>query len=427
MGFRWANEDHAGSTKESFGRRWGRPDEGPSGLWGETTTVRRRRSGLIAAAVVLALVATYASVRSSEPPAASASRGFAAPAPSGPGGGTSAPTGAPTSADVTTTGPAEAQLSPGEVAVTTAPPGPPAAVASPPADQPIAPPPAEFEEVPAPAEPPPSALRNPAGTASGTGLWAVIIGINDYPGSRNDLRYALNDANDVNEALARFGVPGDHRLLIRNGQATAGVVLAAADWLVSHAGPQSTAVFFYAGHVRKASKSTEVIVGADGRTVTDAELAQHLAGLQARRTWLAIAACYGGGFSEALGPGRILTAAADADHLAYENSTYGRSYLVQFMVRQAMIEGAAPSSVQASFAYAKSQIDQRYRGRSPVQYDAAGDPVDLRQQLVRAAPPPSSGGSGGGSTGGSPSPTTTAPPNGCRSLTLGIVTCNSGA
>ena len=255
-------------------------------------------------------------------------------------------------------------------------------------------------------------------------MWAVIIGINDYPGSRSDLRSAVNDANDVNDALSGFGVPGSQRLLIRDRQATAGVVLAAADWLVQHAGPDSTAVFFYAGHVRKLSSSTEAIVAADGRVVTDAQLASSLRDLAARRAWIAMAACFGGGFDEVLAPGRVLTAAADADHLAYENASYGRSYMVQFMVREAMIERRAPDSVQSAYDYARVQLSAQYPGRVPVEYDRAGSPVVLRQSAFAyggsgPAPPPA---------GSPPSPpATTAPPSSSddgRCTNLGVVSVN---
>jgi len=51
-----------------------------------------------------------------------------------------------------------------------------------------------------------------------------------------------------------------------------------------------------------------------------------------------MAACYGGGFTELMAPGRILTAAADANSLAYENESFGRSYLDEYLIHQALLE-----------------------------------------------------------------------------------------
>src|SRR3954454_12839538 len=163
------------------------------------------------------------------------------------------------------------------------------------------------------------------------------------------MRWGGADADDTVAALGSLGVPGDHIVSLRDGGAPAATIGRAADWLVAHSGPDAVAVFFYAGHVRKLSPQTEGIIGADGGVLTDADLARHLSGLRARRTWLVMASCFGGGFTEALGPGRVLTAAADANHLAYETSDLGRSYLGEFMIRQALVQGKANASVQAAF------------------------------------------------------------------------------
>lgn len=240
------------------------------------------------------------------------------------------------------------------------------------------PPPAVFD-APAPlTAPPPQGLRQaPPPVRAAGGVWAVVVGINDYPGTRSDLRAAATDARDLDAALELYGVPAERRLLILDRQASAATITAALDWLVARAGPGSTAVFFYAGHVRKLGTNSETMVGADGGLVRDTDLAAHLGGLQASKAWMTIAGCYGGGFREALAPGRILTAASDADSLAYENAAYGRSYLVEFMVRRAMIEGRAGESVEASFAWAVEVLGREHPDRLPVQYDQADGELRL--------------------------------------------------
>ena len=277
----------------------------------------------------------------------------------------------------------------------------------------ITPPPAVFDTAPAAPPPPPAVLRAappPQGVATGVGTWAVMIGVNDYPGSGSDLRSAVNDANDVDAALAGLGVPADHRLVLRNGQATAPMIRAAIDWLTARAGPNSVAVFFYSGHVRKLGPTTEAMVAADGGLVSDEEMAAHLSRLQAGRAWIGMAACYGGGFTEALAPGRVLTGAAGANSLAYESSLFGRSYMVQYMIREAFIERRALASVQAAFAYAHSEIAREHPGRQPVQIDAGPGPLDLRPGAPVARP----GSPGVPAPSPSPSaPPTTQPPRSC--------------
>lgn len=297
----------------------------------------------------------------------------------------------------------------------------------------IAPPPDRFDGPAAPATPPPARLfAPPTGTGAG-GTWAVMIGINDYPGTKSDLSAAVNDATDVNEALARLGVPGENRLLIRDGQATAEVIRAAVNWLNERAGPDATAVFFYAGHVRKVSEGRESMVGSDGGTVTDADLAARLRNLRAGRAWIGIAGCYGGGFDEVLQPGRILTGASGANSLAYENGGFQRSYMVQYMIREALIEGRAGSStIEGAFAYAQAALARDYPNRQPVQFDHAPGELELRQPGTQPAPPPppppsqpppSDGGSGGSSGGsGGQEPGKEPEENDCE-WTFGIVSC----
>jgi hypothetical protein len=273
---------------------------------------------------------------------------------------------------------------------------------------------------------PPLGVR-PAATGSGT--WAVVVGVNDYPGTEHDLRSAVPDAEEMNRALDVLAVPRANRLVLTDGQATAGAIAGAADWLVDRAGPDAVAVFFFAGHVRKQAAATEAMVGADGCTLDDAQLARRLAPLRARRAWVAMAACYGGGFTEVLRPGVVLTGAAGAGERAYENSSFNRSYMVEYMVRQAIVEGRASDSVQAAYGYARYALSlDRFSNRLPVQVDRSDGHLDLRPPGAPRPPPASPArpsdrkqdqpsGGGGSSTKPAPAPTSTTTTTRC---TLGV-------
>jgi hypothetical protein len=217
------------------------------------------------------------------------------------------------------------------------------------------------------------------------GVWAVVIGIDDYPGDDADLRAAVADARDVDSALAAYGVPASHRLVLLDKQATADNIRGALAWMDNRASADSTAVFFYSGHVRQVAGDPdrdgeaidEAIVAADGDNVYDGQIAELLRGLEARSTWLGIAACYGAGFDDALAPGRILTAAAGENDVAYENSSLGHSYMVEYMVHRAMLQGKAPASVQDAFGWARAQIARDYPNRQPAVLDRSRGPIVL--------------------------------------------------
>jgi hypothetical protein len=248
--------------------------------------------------------------------------------------------------------------------------------------------PQHFEgEAPRAVAPPVAMSQTVSSQGVSGGTWAVVIGVNDYPGASNDLYSAVNDANDVSQALESLGVSDDHVIVLRDGQVTRGSLLESVGWLASHAGVDSVAGFFYAGHVRKTNAGNEEIVTSDGSAVSDRELAAALGRVQASRSWVAIAACYGGGFTEVLRPGRVLTGAAGADSLAYENSTIGRSYMVEYMIRQAILQGRASATVQSAFYYAVDHLSREHPGREPMQVDDGDGALDLRPPGSTARPP----------------------------------------
>jgi hypothetical protein len=257
-----------------------------------------------------------------------------------------------------------------------------------------------------------------------------MIGVNDYPGTRHDLQSARQDAEEVDSALARLGVPGSNRLLIRDAQATAPTLRRALDWLRAHAAENAVVVFFYAGHVRKAGDGREAIVAADGALVHDADLASMMSSVPAKQGWVAIAACFGGGFTEVLRPGWVLTGAAAAGEVANENEQLRRSYLVEYMVRRAMIEHNEVT-VEAAFAWAHAALSREHPDRVPVQFDHGPGDIDLRPGLAALTPapgrpdgsekpPPSTPPSNGERPAAEPPP---SPEDGCEELTAGVVRC----
>lgn len=306
-------------------------------------------------------------------------------------------------------------------------------------DSVIAPPPEDFGAPPDAPEAPPAAIRFGRVTPQ-SGTWAVVIGVNDYPGSRHDLRAAVNDANTTAAALLKLGVPAQNVLVLRDRQVNRATISQSVDWLNAHAGPDAVGVFFFAGHVRK-SGGREAMVGADGSLFSDAELAGKLSGLRAKRAWIAMAACYGGGFTEVLAPGRVLTGAAGANQLAYENSMYNRSYMVEYMLQRAVLDGRSPATVQSAFEWARSALSRDHPNRLPVQIDRGAGALDLRPakaptaarpRSAPASPPAAPSGGGSGSSprpGSSPVPTAPAPPrtgeDGCQVSALGVKVCRS--
>ncbi|MFL6204601.1 MAG: caspase family protein [Acidimicrobiales bacterium] len=245
-------------------------------------------------------------------------------------------------------------------------------------------------------------------------VFALLVGIDDYPGQGSDLRSAVADVDTIDAALAGFGVPAGNRVVLRDGHATKAEVVTAVRSLVTQGGPGATYVLAFAGHVRKLDPDTEALVLADGGLIPDVDLAALVAPATTQRMWFILASCYSGGFTELLAPGRVLTAAAGAQQLAWEDPALNASYLVHYLVREGWLEGKAGDSVQEAFAYADQALARDRPNRRPVQIDDAGAPLvlgpgDPTTAIDIAPEVPQSASAASPSTGPPPAPP--APPS----------------
>src|SRR6476620_10579644 len=88
-----------------------------------------------------------------------------------------------------------------------------------------------------------AAIAAPAGAGE---LYGLVVGIDDYVGTANDLDGAANDANDIAKSLTGAGAKEVVRLI--NDDASKDGILAAWEGLVAKAKAGDTIVFSYAGH-----------------------------------------------------------------------------------------------------------------------------------------------------------------------------------
>jgi len=74
---------------------------------------------------------------------------------------------------------------------------------------------------------------------------ALCVGINDYPGSSNDLNGCVNDANDWSNLLKSFGFETE---VLLNSQAKSDTILTKLDHLITGAQAGDVVAFTYSGH-----------------------------------------------------------------------------------------------------------------------------------------------------------------------------------
>jgi hypothetical protein len=100
--------------------------------------------------------------------------------------------------------------------------------------------------------------------------WAVVIGVNGYPGG-NALKLAVNDARNITDTLTKFcGYPKDHVMLLADGvpgatSPTRQNIIDAVASVAGRAAADDTILFYFSGHGMSAP-----LVGRDGRPIPDA-------------------------------------------------------------------------------------------------------------------------------------------------------------
>ena len=90
---------------------------------------------------------------------------------------------------------------------------------------------------------------------------ALCIGINDYPGTQNDLRGCVNDANDWATALAARGFTVSKLL---DSQATKAALVAGFEQLITSAKSGDTIAITFSGHGTLAPRADLKCYPVDG-------------------------------------------------------------------------------------------------------------------------------------------------------------------
>ena len=142
-----------------------------------------------------------------------------------------------------------------------------------------------------------------AAVQGGPRVFAVMVGISDY-GGRGDLPYTADDALKLAESLRRDGVLNPASVTLVDADATVAGVKNAIQRVGAMAGPNDIFLFFYSGHgsqragtvsATEPDGKTETIVMRDGQ-ISDAEMAQLFAGIDARMSLIVLDSCFSGGF-----------------------------------------------------------------------------------------------------------------------------------
>jgi len=160
-----------------------------------------------------------------------------------------------------------------------------------------------------------------------TNRYALLIGVQDYPGTANDLTYPDDDVNALEPLLLSEGWTSVVKLM--NSDATNANIEAAIRGLSTD--DDATILVYYSGHgSTSTSGDTAYFIPYDGlvyasgttsidlsKWVTPSVMTQWMAGVHAKNRILILDSCFSGGFT--LGDGSVDT--SPANYGVYEDGT----------------------------------------------------------------------------------------------------------
>jgi hypothetical protein len=190
---------------------------------------------------------------------------------------------------------------------------------------------------------------------------ALCVGINNYPGTSNDLQGCVNDANDWSAALIGFGFETS---LLLDSQATRQNIKTKLNDLVASAGDGDVIVFTYSGH------GTQVIdiSGDEGDTydeaiyvydgaILDDHLREIIDKIDPKATLVVISdSCFSGTVSR-LAPGRSRPRFMPTENVTGERMVRQRFLLPEANMAEILVSGCSDSE----YSY-DAEINGRYNG-----------------------------------------------------------------
>jgi hypothetical protein len=180
----------------------------------------------------------------------------------------------------------------------------------------------------------PTAATGILGTPAQGAKYAVVIGINDYPGTSSDLQYTVADANEMSYVLTNiYGFPAKNVTELTDSAATKTAIYNAVNNIKSVAKPGDEVVFFFSGHGAKGKADDgdknnvdQAIVVWDGGTfgfIWDGELVQWFSDFLTNRIIFAFDSCLAGGMAVLNAPGRVVCMASTINGMSLESSAWG--------------------------------------------------------------------------------------------------------
>ena len=211
--------------------------------------------------------------------------------------------------------------------------------------------------------------------------YAIIIGISDYAGTKNDLQYCDDDAYAFDSALLAAGWDSKNIILLIDSAANHDAIIQAIRTTKGDEGANDQVVFFYSGHGSTgvasdgdSERKDECIIPYECTVDTfiwDGDLKTEFAGFESQRIMFYFDSCFAGGMTDLAGTGRLVLMACGENQMSLESSTWQNGQFTYYFVDQGMVghladkDGKNGVTFEEAFDYAKAMC----KSQTPVASD----------------------------------------------------------
>ncbi len=201
------------------------------------------------------------------------------------------------------------------------------------------------------------ATGEPLATDINGHVYALVIGINAYPG--HELNYCVADARAF-AAMITDNAPAPTIVKLEDSSATKSEIMGALSWLHNNTGPNDDVIIYFSGHGTNGFKGQSGIVAYDGvgggsGVIWSSELGAAIAGIPAKRVAVMLDCCYGNGFAGDLNLPNVLAMLSSAG-LSGETSLFGHGVFTYWLVEEGIVSGLADKRVDNRYALSDGKI-----------------------------------------------------------------------
>ena len=172
--------------------------------------------------------------------------------------------------------------------------------------------------------------------ASGGTKYAIVIGINDYPGTSSDLQYAIADADSVFDSLINdYAFNSSNIIILKDAAASGTNIMKAISDMKTNLKAGDELVFYYSGHGAKGraadgdsnNADQSIVVCNDDHSnfqyIWDGQLKAGFTGFKTNRIIFGFDSCLSGGMTVLKEAGRLVNMGCTATGYSYEGAQWG--------------------------------------------------------------------------------------------------------